>query len=284
MGTPVNVERDEAVVVYDDTESLTKLIANAEKHAELINKVRVACMRVTRESDWVLMRARNGLKPYLQGTGAEAVARAFRVSIRNVIQNRIEGEDRNGNPWYGYEMMAEFSLPDGASILALGSRQSNEDFFAKQPTEPPDRDIRMAAYTNLIVNGITRLLGIRNITTEELIAAGLNPDKMQGIDYKQDGKPSAQASGQKEQATDEDKAKLLGYLRMVAGADKTALADLLQQVTAFGDYQGRRTLKGQMSKSQCMRTIGKLKELMDSGELVVSFDEKGEPLPEDGDE
>lgn len=74
-----------------------------------------------------------------------------------------------------------------------GSRSMKEDFFAKQgkdkplkkPDEIDERDVKMAAYTNCLNNGIKRLIpGLRNINIETLEAAGLDTSKLSGYTFK----------------------------------------------------------------------------------------------------
>lgn len=278
----INVEAEEAPIVeYTD---FGDIVTAAEKYVGAMNRVRVTAMKLTREKDWVLMAARSGPpKPYLQGTGAEAVARAFGVRISKPLRERIEGTDRNGKPYYGYVFMATFSLKDGTSIEAMGARQSNEAFFANQNSEAPERDVMMAAYTNLMVNGVTRLLGIRNITLDELQEAGLDPRRMPGVTFKEPGGSSgATDSGtqEKEQASTEDRSRLASYIRMVAGKDQDRAADILQELTAFKEYQGRRSLKGAFSKKACSMAIGKIKEAIDTGKYEVGFNASGDPIEE----
>jgi hypothetical protein len=59
----------------------------------------------------------------------------------------------------------------------------------EKPIEDIDRrDVKMAAYTNLVGNGITRILGIRNLTWEDLAEfAGVKQDQVRGVKYKKAG-------------------------------------------------------------------------------------------------
>ena len=69
-----------------------------------------------------------------------------------------------------------------------------EDFFAgkpdkdgkiKKPDEIDERDVKMAAYTNCINNGIKRLIpNLRNIDVDTLERAGLDVGKLKGYTFK----------------------------------------------------------------------------------------------------
>ena len=71
-----------------------------------------------------------------------------------------------------------------------------EDFFAgkddpergkkkKTPDEIDERDVKMAAYTNCLNNGIKRLIpNLRNIDVDTLKRAGLDASKIRGYTFK----------------------------------------------------------------------------------------------------
>ena len=66
-----------------------------------------------------------------------------------------------------------------------------EDFFAgkgdnkKKPDEIDERDVKMAAYTNCLNNGIKRLIpNLRNIDINILEDAGLDTSKIRGYTFK----------------------------------------------------------------------------------------------------
>lgn len=73
-----------------------------------------------------------------------------------------------------------------------------EDFFAKtrnglkKPDEIDERDVKMAAYTNCINNGIKRLIpNLRNIDIATLERAGLDVSRLNGYTFKDGNKGGA---------------------------------------------------------------------------------------------
>lgn len=89
-----------------------------------------------------------------------------------------------------------------------GSRSMKDDFYAKQgkdkplkkPDEIDERDVKMAAYTNCVNNGIKRLIpNLRNIDVATLERAGLDASKIKGYTFKSGSKGgntgSAEESG-----------------------------------------------------------------------------------------
>jgi len=183
--------------IADNT--LIAIAEQAEKRVEAMQKIKRMALKLTNPHDWV---DENG-KPYLQASGAEKVARLFGISWRmsEPIRENIEG----GHFTYTYH--GEFSLA-GASIEAIGTRSSKDGFFKKYEwkgdgekrtrvelpvSEIDPGDVKKSAYTNLLGNGITRLLGIRNLTYEDLKEyAGISKEQISSVEYRKSGKPQSQ--------------------------------------------------------------------------------------------
>lgn len=172
-----------------NTDNIFYLAEKAEKLIEAMNRVMDAALKITNELDWVLI----GGKPYLQESGATKVARLFGISIQLLGQPRVE-VDNDGYKTYTYK--ARFMLKD-QFIECEGSRGMKEDFFAKagkdkplkKPDEIDERDVKMAAYTNCINNGIKRLIpNLRNIDVATLENAGLDVKKIAGYTFKEGSK------------------------------------------------------------------------------------------------
>lgn len=177
--------------------SLIAIADQAEKRLEAIRKIKNVALKVTNKNDWV---DQNG-KPYLQASGAEKVARIFGISWNYIEEPTIEHlEDGH----FIYHFTGHFSMA-GASIQAVGSRSSKDQFFSVRyqgkgndrvkidvpPSEIDRGDVRKSAFTNLLGNGITRLLGIRNLTWDEVNEyANINQSDVTGVKY--DGKGKSQ--------------------------------------------------------------------------------------------
>lgn len=168
-----------------NTDNILYLAEKAEKYVAALNRIMDAALKITCEYDWVLI----GGKPYLQESGATKVARLFGISIQLIGAPTIEC-DKEGYKTYTYK--ARFMLKD-QFIECEGSRGMKEDFFAKagkdkplkKPDEIDDRDVKMAAYTNCLNNGIKRLIpNLRNIDVATLEKAGLDVSKIQGYTFK----------------------------------------------------------------------------------------------------
>lgn len=167
-----------------DTDNILYLAEKADKYITAMNRIMDAALKITNELDWVLI----GGKPYLQESGATKVARLFGISIQ-LLGNPVVEVDPEGYKTYTYK--ARFILKD-QFVECEGSRGMKEDFFAgkgekmKKPDAIDERDVKMAAYTNCINNGIKRLIpNLRNIDVATLERAGLDVSKLSGYTFKQ---------------------------------------------------------------------------------------------------
>ena len=172
----------EALTVIS-TDSLINIANKAEARIEAVKKIKGLSLRVTNYQDWV---DQNG-KPYLQTSGGEKIARLFGISW-TVEEPRTQQDGDEGHYMVTYKGI--FTLGN-ASIECIGTRSSKDGFFKKykdgkeQPAGTIDiGDVVKSAYTNLIGNGITRLLGIRNLTYDDLAESGIDVSKITKVEYK----------------------------------------------------------------------------------------------------
>ena len=178
------------------TDNILYMAQKAEQYIDAMNRIMDAALRITNEYDWVLI----GGKPYLQESGTTKVARLFGISY--TILDQSVTMDNEGYKTFTYK--ARFMLKD-QFIECEGSRSMRDDFFAKsgkdnplkKPDEIDERDVKMAAYTNCVNNGIKRIIpNLRNIDVAALERAGLDVNKIAGYTFKSGGK-KAEESGLK---------------------------------------------------------------------------------------
>ena len=166
-----------------NTDNILYLANKAEQYIEAMNRIMDAALKITTEYDWILI----GGKPYLQESGTTKVARLFGISIQLIGQPLVEF-DNEGYKTFTYK--ARFMLKD-QFIECEGSRSMRDDFFAKtkdglkKPDEIDERDVKMAAYTNCLNNGIKRLIpNLRSLDISALEKAGLEIGKIRGYTFK----------------------------------------------------------------------------------------------------
>ena len=190
------LEKHEIVEDAPITQIITEeFIAKFEKQAELYQeKYLPICLRLTNENDWVSHAAG---KFYLQCSGAEKICNPLAITWGSPIVIRHEREDEKGK-FYEYEVhgIAESKVLR-RFIWTTGNCNSRDAFFVARPgwtSSEGEGDIRKAAFSNWLVNAVTRLAGIRNPTAAMLQKAGLKPDQIQRIDYSGRKTPEADST------------------------------------------------------------------------------------------
>lgn len=181
---------DNGVPAIGDS-TLLALAEQAEKRVTALNKIKKAALLATNARDWT---DQNG-NPYLQVSGSEKVGRVFGIAWK--IDEPVFEMEESGH--FSYTYKGYFTVA-GATIEAIGTRSSKDGFFKRYigqgedrkelpPSEIDKGDLKKAAYTNCIGNGITRLLGLRNLTWADLEEfAGIRKDQVVRVDYKKNGK------------------------------------------------------------------------------------------------
>ena len=226
--------------ISDD--SIIAISEKAEKRIEAVRKMKQMSLKVTNPSDWIDQQG----KPYLQASGSEKVARLFGISWQ--IDEPTKEIEEGGH--FNYTSKGYFSL-SGATIECIGTRSSKDGFFKKYKynkdgtkTELPlsaidSTDVKKAALTNLIGNGITRLLGIRNLTYEDLNEAGIDVNKIGKVEYKSKGKgQTSKPASEKKQLTPEQ-TKLWAALVLHCGNDLEKVKATLKEKTSFPVSSGK---------------------------------------------
>lgn len=176
--------------------------AIAEQRIDTIGRVIKIALKNTNNDDWVCQGPAETGKPYLCGSGAEKIARCFGVFIPEPDLKREDRKDEKGEH-YIYICKGIVSLPTTHDkIFAIGTCTSRDQFFAQRYnkktkekymlplSEIDEGNIMKSAYTNFCVNGITRLLGLRNLSWKDLDDHGLDSayiKNSRSISYKKGG-------------------------------------------------------------------------------------------------
>lgn len=232
-------------------DSLIQIAKQAEARIDAVIKIKQIALKVTNGNDWC---DQDG-KPYLEASGSEKVANVFNISWRFLDPEPKYEEEQDGH--YTYTYRGEFCLA-GRTIEVEGSRSSKDGFFKQNVWEnnvktekdvrdrDNKRDVKMAALTNLLGNGITRILGIRNLTYADLEKfAGIKQDEVKGVKYKKAGedKPTMKAPGEKKaepagESNGDARTKLAQELELFCSGDIDMMNDVCHQISAFGTNNG----------------------------------------------
>ena len=250
-------EQSKEIVLGGD---IVALASQAEKRVAAMVTIKTCSLKITNPKDWV----DQGGKPYLQVSGSEKIARLFNISWEIGTPDCEDYDDGH----YMYSYPGKFMLGD-ASIEVIGTRCSRDGFFkcyewvaekegGKKVKKllPPSAinrgDVKKAALTNCLGNGITRLLGLRNMTYDDLKAAGIDTDQIDRVEYK-----TTEMSGDSKDLAAEIKRMLVEMY------GEENFATHLCNMTEFRNKGGKlisgvRKLEG-MSEGRIKTTYGKVK-------------------------
>lgn len=182
---------------------LSKMIEYLELEKVAFKRLRIIVMGYTRVKDWVNIDG----TPYLQESGAQAIAGRMGVSFTEPTTSRVESEDSKGK-YYTWSYKATAYIEPGSICYSIikhrigieGLCSSRDKFFGVQggelkPIEDIDeRNVRFKAQSNLYANGIKKILGLRNIEWRELLEAGLDIVKVVQVEHRAYGKPTGKCS------------------------------------------------------------------------------------------
>lgn len=253
-------QTEELVVVPVDIEvlSLEQAVNQAERNVVVFKKITGIVLKVTKEKDWVKM----GDNYQIKGSASERVGGLIGVSWSHLQPLKEYSEDDLGK-YYIYTFTGTFTL-GRRSIEAIGTCSQRDKFFSVAsgkilPTSEIDEtDIKKSAYTNCIMNGVTRLLGIRGLDAEDLKNAGLNIDLIASVNFRESGQDSDSGAQKRKDIRE--------YLLAKNKGDKKVASEELIKLTAFpgrdGNMVAGKSNIDALSPKQVDILYGKLKDAM----------------------
>ena len=214
------------------------IISMALARVDQIKKLKEVALKMTNNNDWVDM----GGKPYMVSAGAEKVGRMFGVKITDTRYKKEIGNDDLGMYYfYVYTGVCKLSN-DIDGIECVGTCSSRDPFFAKVSgewkvmSEIDETNIMKAAYTNMTTNGITRLLGLRNMTWDEVRGAGIDQSKAGKVDYSKKVEDESKETAEKRKKKIQEIANMLGE---IFNNDKEQMATAIAKITVFTGRDGK---------------------------------------------
>jgi hypothetical protein len=218
-----------------DSDFLHVRIKRAENMAAMQEKMKELSLRATHSGDWV---DQDG-KPYCQGSGAEKIRMRWNLMVFDVRFEKYNEVDDAG-PYYRFECHGKVGYDRERFMDSIGNCSSRDKFFAKRggkllPMQDVDmNNIQKSAYTNFLVNGIMRFLGLRNLTWEELKPYGILKDKAAKVEYAKGKKSAVWTDEQKSLAT-----RITNYLLADADGNKETAMNSLASLTEFKGKDGK---------------------------------------------
>lgn len=175
------------------------LVAYASRKVEQLNKLVAIIVKRTSSQDWTDLDG----KPWLGDSGAERIMPLFGICVEHHTNDkgnalhREDLKDEKGS-YFVYRIFGRASIQGSLPWVDVsGSCSSRKSFFARahgkdRPQSDIDvTDIQNDAISDLYRNAVVRLLGIRNLTWEELEAAGIERGKGGKVTYKGSKKTEA---------------------------------------------------------------------------------------------
>ena len=181
---PATVDRPDIVEDAPIAQVVTEdFIASLERAAALYQtRYLPLCVKLTNEADWINHGSVAEPKYSLQCSGAEKVCTPLGITWGAPVVHRHEREDDKGK-YYEYEIEGiVHSRVLGRHWWFTGNCSSRDQFFTARGVVD-EGDIRKSAFSNWLVNAVTRLAGIRNPSPDLLERGGLKLDRIGRIDY-----------------------------------------------------------------------------------------------------
>jgi hypothetical protein len=289
-----------------------KLLSKFQDKAKFIQGIKKVAVNQTYPTDWLGRKGKDENIIYnLMGPGAERIKSICPIGFLR-IRSREELWNKESGPGYTvyYEADVYCGNKGSGALPVLGSCSSDDDFFSTEtetlpynPDNPeqkaaiesgegtPSNDkktiyirrrmpaaevtkenIVKSALTNLIVNGVTRVLGLRQMTGEALKEYGVDISKIPSFSY---GSKRAE-SGRLSPAAEEKRAAIWKMLCELNGENEEAAGKSLQGHTAFKDFPGVTDVK-KLSEAQINIAYGKIKHVYDAwrGEVAAKEEAAG---------
>lgn len=209
------------------------VISRAERQVDVLRKVLSIAIKRTNPTDWIDMQG----KPYLGASGCEKLMPLFGISLSDTTSLKRPSHDDKGEH-YVYECRGVFTW-QGGSIEALGVCSSRDKFFAwdrqtkeyKALSDVDEPNIHKAAYSNMMMNGVTRLLGIRSLTWEQLKDVGIDQAKSARVEYGVAGTATPEEEDKRIKATN--------MLMEMFENDRDKVKEVIERLTKFLGKDGK---------------------------------------------
>lgn len=257
-------------------ENIAQIVAQAEAQVDIRKKVIQTVIKATNEQDWV----DQGGKPYLQASGAEKIAPFFNAGVKDIVFKYEEGKDADGE-FYRFIYNGTAYIKNRGQIVhempeVIGTCSSRDKFFGRKDgklksiTEVDKSNIQKKARTNLYVNGISRILGLRNLKWDDLYAAGLKRNASAKVSYGKDGDESQETKDIKDKLA-EAFSKLLNLRGFTPDAETKRL--ILKEFTLFKKDDGSEAFAQSVDKltdKWAQATYGKVKKAIEELEAKAT--------------
>jgi hypothetical protein len=226
-------ENQEQKTGMQTTLSKEQLI-DAKEQLELYKQYVALALKITNTHDWVDMDG----KPYLNEGGSSKLAKVFGISTKETVIQKEICRDENDKLYYVYTVqmiMYSSKNPENCQSV-VGACSSRDKLFGTENGNFKDislineTNIKKKAETNCFGRGVKRMLGIQNLTWEDLNHAGIKKETTSKVNYNNNA------------ISDDDKKKrseLGNMILEMSSGDKIEAKAYLKSITAFTGKDGK---------------------------------------------
>lgn len=251
------------------------LLEKFKDRALFVDGVRKEALSRTKPHHWLGRKAKDGVSLFnLMGPGAERIKTTCPIGFVNKVRREEKWNKESGSGYtIYYDADVYLGSPKAGILPVIGSCSSDDDFFSMEHTsvkynaENPEQaaalesgegrlsgdkqtlyirrrvpadevskeNIEKSALTNLIVNGVTRVLGVRQMDEESLKEVGIDLGKIQSIEYGSTRKQSGRITP----AGEQKRSSIWDMLLEIHEGNDGKAAAALKKFTAFNDYAGQ---------------------------------------------
>jgi len=221
------------------TEQIQDVLDASMRMAELQRRIVETAVRITNHQDWTNL----GGKPYLCEAGAMKAASVLPVEIYCIEKpTKTWADDETGRYYiYACEYGAKWKGGLGA-VTATGTASSRDKFFSMKNgerlplSEIDETNLIKKCATNGRHNAIVRLLGLQNLTMDEVKDFGIDVGQLKGTAY--DGKKEQKEDENPEQA-EKHREEIRRMLLEMNGGHADEASAHLEKLTSFTGRDGK---------------------------------------------
>jgi len=260
------IKPETALTETGDHQSLTEKMADMLQATSMMaaaqRQIVETAVGITTPKDWT----NQGGKPYLTEPGAMRVASVLPIKTFCISPPRKQFGTESDHPYYIYTCEYGAAWKNGlGEASAIGTCSSKDMLYAKRGedflpmAEVDEPNVIKKCCTNGRNNAVKRLLGLQNMTWQELEALGIKQSDVTSVKYgtnKVEDKNPAEAEDLRK--------KIREMILEMSNGDVKAAQDYLENITSFKGRDGNQ-VKGKretkyLSEAQAKVTYGKVKK------------------------
>lgn len=223
------------------------IVAHARKVSEVIDKLAAYALSLTEPRHWVAYKEKDGKSsPWLTAPGAEMMIAKLSLQVEydgagfDVVAYEDEIRTDGGAVQHVRQYMMtcklRVSIGNWASIVCEGHTTTKDPFFSRggrlKGAQVDLGNVRQAAYSNALCNGVSRLLGLRRLTWDDVRRITNNkvgPDNVDSATFDRGGKGGKGRQDSKRPATKGQVSAVWNRWVAVMRYDPAALPDDVQE-------------------------------------------------------